>query len=415
MADTLMGRARKAWNAFFSRDPTYIESGYGGTSRRPDRVRLSRGNERSIITSIYNRIAMDVANIRIMHVKLDEEGRYLETMNSGLQNCLTTEANLDQTGRAFIQDTVMTMLDEGSAAMVPVQTDVNPDTVAMDGSYEIEKMRVGSVVSWFPHSVRLSVYDEDKGQRSEIFMRKRNVAIIENPLYATMNEPNSVMQRLARKLSLLDAVDEQSSSGKLDLIIQLPYVIKGAARKQQAEDRRKDLEEQLSGSKYGVAYTDGTEKIVQLNRSLENNLLKQIEFLTNLLYSQLGLTQEIMNGSADEQTMLNYYNRTIEPIISAIADEMKRKFLTKTARSQRQSIVFFRDPFKLVPVAQLAEIADKMTRNEIMTSNEIRQTIGMKPSKDPAADELRNKNLNQKNPTGQNTEPTIPNPTEESE
>lgn len=395
MAESIVGRARKAWNAFFSRDPTGPNDGYGGTSYRPDRVRLSRGNERSIITSIYNRIAMDAANIQIKHVKLDEEGRYTDTVNSPLQTCLSLEANIDQTGRALIQDAVMTMLDEGVMALTPTDTDVDPNIVPMTGAFEVKALRVGRVTSWYPKHVRLSVYNEIKGQRQDVIMAKRAVAIVENPLYATMNEPNSVMQRLSRKLALLDAIDEQSSSGKLDLIIQLPYVVRGPARKAQAEERRKDLEDQLAGSKYGVAYTDGTEKIVQLNRSLENNLLKQIEFLTGVLYSQLGLTQEIMNGSADEATMLNYYNRTIEPIVSAIVDELKRKFLSQTARSQRQSIMFFRDPFKLVPVATLAELADKMTRNEIMTSNEIRQVIGLKPSKDPSADELRNKNLNQ--------------------
>ena len=387
-------RLQHAWNAFVYNDNTYTNpQNLGGFSTfKPDRVHFSRGVEKSIVTSVYNRLALDVASLAIKHVRLDENGRYMEEVNSGLQNCLNVEANIDQTGRAFLQDVVMSMLDEGCVAIVPVDTTLNP---AVSGSYEINTMRTGKILEWYPAHVRVRVYNEKKGIHEEITLPKSSVAIIENPLYAVINEPNSTMQRLIRKLNLLDVVDEQTSSGKLDLIIQLPYVIKSEARRKQAEERRKDIEMQLSGSKYGIAYTDGTERITQLNRPAENNLMKQVEYLTGMLYSQLGLTQSIMDGSADEKTMLNYYNRTIEPIISAIVDEIKRKFLTKTARSQKQTIMYFRDPFKLVPVNDIAEIADKFTRNEIMTSNEIRQIVGMKPSNDPSADELRNKNLNQ--------------------
>ena len=387
-------RLQHAWNAFVYNDNSYTNpQNLGGFSTyKPDRVHFSRGVEKSIVTSVYNRLALDVSSIAIKHVRLDDNGRYIEEINSGLQNCLNLEANIDQTGRAFLQDVVMSMLDEGCVAIVPVDTTVNP---AVSGSYEINTMRTGKILEWYPAHVRVRVYNERKGIHEEITLPKSSVAIIENPLYAVINEPNSTMQRLIRKLNLLDVVDEQTSSGKLDLIIQLPYVIKSEARRKQAEERRKDIEMQLSGSKYGIAYTDGTERITQLNRPAENNLMKQVEYLTSMLYSQLGLTQSIMDGSADEKTMLNYYNRTIEPIVSAIVDEIKRKFLTKTARAQKQSIMFFRDPFKLVPVENIAEIADKFTRNEIMTSNEIRQIVGMMPSKDPGADELRNKNLNQ--------------------
>ena len=387
-------RLKHAWNAFINnRDPTASYRDIGpGYSYRPDRPRLTRGNERSIITSVYNRIALDVATNDIRHVKLDEDGRFSEIIDSGLNNCLALDANIDQTGRAFIQDAVMSMLDEGCVALVPIETTFNPQQT---GSFDINTIRTGKILDWYPKHVRVSVYNERSGKREEIVLPKDTIAIIENPLYAVMNEPNSTMQRLIRKLNLLDAIDEQSGSGKLDLIIQLPYVVKTEARRQQAEARRKDIEMQLAGSKYGIAYTDGTEKITQLNRSVDNNLMKQIEYLTSMLYSQLGITQAVLEGTADEKTMLNYYSRTIEPIIAAIVDEMKRKFLTKTARTRRQSIVFFRDPFKLVPVDNIAEIADKFTRNEIMTSNEIRQKIGMKPSKDPKADKLINSNLNQ--------------------
>ena len=387
-------RLQHAWNAFVYNDNTYTNpQNLGGFSTfKPDRVHFSRGVEKSIVTSVYNRLALDVASLAIKHVRLDENGRYMEEVNSGLQNCLNVEANIDQTGRAFLQDVVMSMLDEGCVAIVPVDTTVNP---AVSGSYEINTMRTGKIIEWYPAHVRIRVYNDKKGIHEEITLPKSSVAIIENPLYAVINEPNSTMQRLIRKLNLLDVVDEQTSSGKLDLIIQLPYVIKSEARRKQAEERRKDIEMQLSGSKYGIAYTDGTERITQLNRPAENNLMKQVEYLTSMLYSQLGLTQSIMDGSADDKTMLNYYNRTIEPIIAAIVDEIKRKFLTKTARSQKQTIMYFRDPFKLVPVNEIAEIADKFTRNEIMTSNEIRQIVGMKPADDPSADELRNKNLNQ--------------------
>ena len=387
-------RLQHAWNAFVYNDNAYTNpQNLGGFSTfKPDRVHFSRGVEKSIVTSVYNRLALDVASLAIKHVRLDENGRYIEEVNSGLQNCLNVEANIDQTGRAFLQDVVMSMLDEGCVAIVPVDTTVNP---AISGSYEINTMRTGKILEWYPAHVRVRVYNDKKGIHEELTLPKSTVAIIENPLYAVINEPNSTMQRLIRKLNLLDVVDEQTSAGKLDLIIQLPYVIKSEARRKQAEERRKDIEMQLAGSKYGIAYTDGTERITQLNRPAENNLMKQVEYLTNMLYSQLGLTQSILEGSADEKTMLNYYNRTIEPIIAAIVDEIKRKFLTKTARAQKQSVMFFRDPFKLVPVENIAEIADKFTRNEIMTSNEIRQVVGMIPSKDPGADELRNKNLNQ--------------------
>ena len=389
-------RLQHAWNAFVYNDNTYVDpQNLGGLSTyKPDRVHFSRGVERSIVTSVYNRLALDVSSIAIKHVRLDENGRFKEEVDSGLQNCLNVEANIDQTGRAFLQDVVMSMLDEGCVAIVPVDTTIDP---AKSGSYEINTMRTGKILEWYPAHVRVRVYNDKRGIHEEIVLPKSAVAIIENPLYAVINEPNSTMQRLIRKLNLLDVVDEQTSSGKLDLIIQLPYVIKTDARRKQAEERRKDIEMQLSGSKYGIAYTDGTERITQLNRPAENNLMKQVEYLTSMLYSQLGLTQSIMDGSADDKTMLNYYNRTVEPILAAITDEIKRKFLTKTARSQRQTIMYFRDPFKLTPVLDLAEIADKFTRNEIMTSNEIRQIVGMKPADDPAADELRNKNLNQSN------------------
>ena len=393
----LIERIQNGWNAFMSRAPTmaYYDGGVGNYYR-PDRVRFSRGNERSIVTSVYNRIALDVAAISIKHCRMDENGRYISDMKSGLNDCLTLSANVDQTGRAFIQDAVQSMLDEGCVAIVPVDTSTDP---TVTGSYDILSMRTGKIIEWKPAHVRVRLYNERTGNKEDIFLPKSMVAIVENPLYAVINEPNSTMQRLIRKLSLLDVTDEQTASGKLDLIIQLPYVIKTEARRQQAEQRRKDIEMQLAGSKYGIAYTDGTEHITQLNRSLENNLMKQVEYLTNMLFSQLGITQTILDGTADEQTMLNYYSRTIEPIVTAIVDEMKRKFLTKTARSQNQSIESFRDPFKLVPVNNIAEIADKFTRNEIMTSNEIRQIIGMKPSDDPKADQLINSNIAQSKQT----------------
>ena len=393
MAVRIGSRLKHAWNAFINnKDPTYYNVG-AGYYYRPDRVRFTGGNERSIATSVYNRIALDAAAIDIRHVRLDENDRYLETLDTGLNNCLSVEANLDQTGRAFMQDVVMSMLDEGCVAIVPVETSVDPKSA----SFTVHTMRTGKIVQWYPSFVRVRLYNEATGQREEITLPKRAVAIIENPLYAVINEPNSTMQRLIRKLNLLDVVDEQNSSGKLDLIIQLPYVIKTQKRREQAEIRRKDIEDQLAGSKYGIAYTDGTEHITQLNRPVENNLMAQVEYLTNLLYSQLGITQGVLDGSADDKTMNNYYNRTIEPILSAIVEELRRKFLTKTARSQKQTVMFFRDPFKLVPVSEVPEFADKLTRNEVMTSNEVRQIIGLKPSDDPKADELRNKNLNPKN------------------
>ena len=389
-------RIKHSWNAFLNRDPTYNYRDLGGPSYgyRPDRMRFTRGNERSIVTSVYNRIALDAASIDIMHVQLDKDGRFESIRESALNECLTRNANIDQTGRAFIQDVVMSMLDEGCVAIVPVDTTFNPD---ITNSYDINTIRTAKIVEWYPAHVKVNLYNDRTGRKEDLILPKKTVAIIENPLYAVINEPNSTMQRLIRKLNLLDVIDEQSGSGKLDLIIQLPYVIKTDARRQQAEQRRKDIEMQLSGSKYGIAYTDGTERITQLNRSVDNNLMKQIEYLTSMLYSQLGITQAILDGSADDKTMLNYYNRTIEPIVSSIVDEIQRKFLTKTAITQKQAILYFRDPFRLVPVNEIAEIADKFTRNEIMTSNEIRQIVGMKPSKDPNADELRNKNLSESN------------------
>ena len=392
---TIGTRLKHAWNAFTNRDPTmYYQSIGAGYPRRPDRPRLSGGNERSIITSIFNRIALDVAGIDIKHCRLDKNGRYMEDIKSGLNNCLTMEANIDQTSRAFIQDIVMSMLDEGCVAIVPTDTTVNPNVTE---SYDILSMRTGKIVEWYPEHVKVKVYNERTGEKEDVILPKKQVGIVENPLYAVVNEPNSNMQRLIKKLRLLDVTDEQTASGKLDLIIQLPYVVKTPARRQQADERRKDIETQLAEGKYGIAYIDGTEKVTQLNRSVENNLMKQIEYLTNMTYSQLGMTQSVLEGTADEQTMLNYNNRTIEPIVSAIVDEMKRKFLTKTARSQSQTILYFRDPFKLVPINDIAEIADKFTRNEILTSNEIRQLIGMKPSNDPKADKLINSNINQSN------------------
>ena len=394
-------RLKHAWNAFTGNvQMNYRDLGMS-YSYRADRPRMSRCNERSIVTSVYNRIALDVAALNIQHVRLDENGRFLSVIDDGLNNCLTLEANVDQTARSFVQDVVISMFDEGSVAIVPVDTTTDPN---VSGSYDIQSLRVGQILDWYPQHIRARVYNEQTGRKEDVVVPKSAVAIIENPLYAVINEPNSTMQRLIRKLNLLDVIDEQSGSGKLDLIIQLPYVIKTEARRQQAENRRKDIENQLSGSKYGIAYTDGTEHITQLNRSVNNNLMSQIEYLTSMLYSQLGITQSILDGTADEKTMLNYNNRTIEPIISAIVDEMKRKFLTKTARSQHQSISFFRDPFKLVPVNDIAEIADKFTRNEIMTSNEIRQVVGMKPSEDPRADELRNKNLSAPSSSDQQSE-----------
>ena len=390
---TFGSRLKHAWNAFMNRDPTppyqWVGSSY---SYRPDRRRFSRGNERSIATSVYNRIALDVAAINIQHVRLDDNGRFLEVVDSGLNNCLSLEANLDQSGRAFIQDIVMSLLDEGCVAVVPI--DFSADSKTSE-DFDVLSMRVGKITEWYPTHVRVEVYNERFGKKQEIVVPKNRTAIIENPLYAVINEPSSTLQRLIRKLNLLDAIDEQSGSGKLDMIIQLPYVIKTEARHKQAEDRRKMIEDQLSNSKYGIAYTDGTERITQLNRPVENNLLKQIEYLTAMFYSQLGITQTILDGTADDKTMLNYYSRTIEPIVAAIVDAMKRTFLSKNKRSEKQSIMYFRDPFKLVPVNDMAEIADKFTRNEIMTSNEIRQIVGMKPSDDPKADELVNSNISQ--------------------
>lgn len=392
-----LNRLQHGWNAFMNRDPTAYYSNAGGNhyTYRPDRIRLSRGNERSIVTSIYNRIGLDVAAIDINHCRLDKDGRFMEIVESGLNNCLNQEANIDQTGRAIKQDIVMSMLDEGAVAIVPIDTTLDP---AVTGSYDILSMRTGKILEWYPAHVRVKVYNDRTGNYEERILPKSTVGIVENPFYSIMNEPNSTLQRLIRKLNLLDAIDEQSGSGKLDLIVQLPYLVKSPTKRQQAQERRKEIESQLANSKYGIAYIDGTEHITQLNRSVDNNLMSQIEYLTSMLYSQLGITQSILDGTADEQTQLNYLTHTIEPIVSAYVDEMKRKFLTKTARSQGQTIAYFRDPFKLVPVNNIAEIADKFTRNEIMTSNEIRQKIGMKPSEDPKADQLVNSNISQ--PTG---------------
>ena len=389
-------KLKHAWNAFSSNEEDEFTQSWGtaisyGTAR-PDRLRLNISNERSIVSAIYTRLAIDFASISIRHVKLDENDRYLSEIKSGLNNCLRLEANIDQGARAFRQDIAMSLFDQGVIALVPVDTSMNPNVT---GGYDIQTMRVGTIVRWMPRHVRVSLYNDNTGKREEVTLEKKYVAIVENPLYSVMNEPNSTLQRLIRKLSLLDAVDEQVSSGKLDLIIQLPYVIKSDARRKQAEQRREDIEFQLKGSKYGIAYTDGTEKITQLNRPAENNLMAQIEYLVEMLYSQLGLTPEVMNGTADEKTMLNYINRTIEPLLDAVTEAMKRTFLTKTARTQGQSIEYFRDPFKLVPIANIAEIADKFTRNEIMSSNEIRAAIGYKPSTDAKADQLVNSNMPQ--------------------
>lgn len=396
MENSFLSRLKRGWNVFLNREKVHFDDDYTSESYyyRPDRQRFRTTTERTIVSSVYNRIAVDVASIDIRHVRLDENERYLEEIKSGMNNCFKIEANIDQTGREFIQDVVLSMLDEGVVAILPVDidTDVDPEDSA---SYDILTMRTGKIIQWYPYHVKVEVYDVRKGRRCQIIVPKTMVAIVTNPFYSVMNEPNSTMQRLMRKLSILDNIDEQSGAGKLDLIIQLPYVIKSEARREQAEKRRKDIEDQLAGSKYGIAYTDGTEHIVQLNRSLDNNLMKQVEYLTNEFYSELAITTSILDGTADEKTMTNYYNRTVEPIINAIVEAMIRVFLTKTARSQRQSIMYFRDPFKLIPISQVAEIADKFTRNEIMSSNEIRQIVGRKPSDDPSADELRNKNLNQ--------------------
>lgn len=398
---TLTSRFRQAWNAFRSRDPTmfYREPGMS-YSYRPDRVRFTGGNERSIVTSVWNKIAVDAAAIDIKHCRLDENGRYVRDINSGLNNCLTLEANIDQSGRAFKQDAFMSMFDEGVVALVPVDASTDPTT----GSFDVLTMRTGKIVEWFPRSVKIEVYNDRTGRKEKIILPKKSVAIVENPFYAVMNEPNSILKRLIRKLNLLDAIDEQSGSGKLDLIIQLPYVVKGETRQKQAEQRRDSIVDQLKGP-YGIAYIDGTEKVTQLNRPVENNLLKQVEYLTNMFYSQLGVTPSVLDGTADEKTMLNYNNRTVEPIVSAFTDAIKRSFLSKTARTQGQTIMAFRDPFKLVPINNIAEIADKFTRNEILTSNEVRQIIGFKPADDPKADQLVNSNIAQPNeggvPTGE--------------
>lgn len=406
----LIERLKHGWNAFMNRDPTLEYRDHGmGYSYRPDRHRFTMGNERSIVTSIYNRIAIDAASVTIQHIQLDNDGRFSDVIDSGLNKCLSLEANIDQSGRAFIQDVVQSTLDEGCIAMVAVETDQNPET----GRFEVLNVRTGKILEWRPKHIKVRAYNERNGEKEEIWVPKNRTPIIENPLYAVVNEPNSTMKRLIRKLNLLDYIDEQSGSGKLDLIIQLPYVVKTTARREQAEKRRKEIEAQLTGSKYGIAYTDGTEKITQLNRPVENNLMKQIEYLTSMLYSQLGITAAIMDGTADDKTMLNYFNRTIEPFVAVIVDEMKRKWLTDEDRENKESICSFRNLFRFVPVNDMAEIADKFTRNEIMTSNEIRQFIGLKPSKDPAADELRNKNLNRE--SGSTPQATNPTPMEENQ
>ena len=398
---------RHAWNVFSNNDDKRVFGQYGEAnySGRSDRLRFVIPSERSLISSIYTRLSIDVASVDMRHVRTDDQKRYLEDIDSGLNNCLTIEANIDQAARAFRQDIAMTLFDRGCAALVPVDTTINPET---SGGYDILTLRVGEIVTWYPQHVRVSVYNEAIGRREEITISKSAVAIVENPLYAVMNEPNSTLQRLLHKLNLLDAIDQQSASGKLDLIIQLPYVIKSEARRQQAEQRRKDVEFQLKGSQYGIAYTDGTEKITQLNRPAENNLLAQVEYLTDMLYGQLGLTDEIMKGTADEKAMLNYWNRTVEPVLQAVVEAMRRTFLTKTARTQLQSVLFFRDPFRLVPIENIAEIADKFTRNEILSSNEVRQIVGMAPSKDPRADKLANANMPQPTPPNSPTPPTPP-------
>jgi hypothetical protein len=396
-------RLKHGWNAFQNnRDPTEYRSYETGFSYgyRPDRPRLSMGNERSIITAVLNKIAIDAAQTTIQHCRLDDNGRFCEVIDSDLNKCLNLEANIDQTGRAFLHDVALSMLDEGHVAMIPIDTDLDP----ANGSFKILTMRTGKILEWRPKHVKVKAYDDNTGEKKDIVLEKRTTGIVENPFYAVMNEPNSTLKRLIRKLNILDVIDEQSGSGKLDLIVQLPYTIKTPARQEQADNRKKKIEEQLKGP-YGIAYIDAAEHVTQLNRPVENNLMKQIEYLTAMLYSQLGITQSILDGTADEQTMLNYYNRTIEPIVSAIVDEMKRKFLTKTARAQKQSIMFFRDPFKLVPIEKLAEIADKMTRNEIMTKNEFRPILGLKPSKDPKADMLINSNINQSNNVAEPPEP----------
>ena len=395
MLKNLGGRLMHAWNAFSNREAVYGYPQYDfgmGYSIRPDRVRLTLGSERTIVSSIYNQIAIDVSAISVVHARMDQNGRFLESVSSGLNECLSISANVDQSGRNFLQEAVMSLFDEGAIAIVPVDTTINPQ---VSGGYDIRSLRTGKILDWFPNHIRVEVYNEKLGRKEELTRPKSMVAIIENPLYLVMNEPNSTLKRLVNKINLLDSIDTQSGSGRLDLFIQLPYTIKSDARRAQAIQRTKDIELQLAGSKYGIAYVDGSEKITQLNRPAENNLLKQVEYLTGMLYNQLGLTESVFNGTADEKTMLNYYNRTVEPVLSAIVDEMRRKFLTKTARSLGQDIVFFRDPFRLVPVLELAEIADKFTRNEILSSNEVRAIIGYKPSNQPGADELRNKNLNQ--------------------
>lgn len=409
---TFGSRIKHAFNAFMNRDPTPDYRNIGpGHSVRPDRPRFTRGNERTIVTSIYNRIAIDVASINISHCRIDDDNRFVGAISSSLNNCLNLEANIDQTGRAFMQDIVMSMLDEGSVAIVPVETTFDPKKT---GSYDIMSMRTGKILEWYPNHVKVRVYNDRTGEREELLLRKEQVAIVENPLYAVINEHNSTMQRLMRKLSLLDSMDERTSTGKLDMIIQLPYVIKSEARRKEADRRRTELETQMSGSTYGIGYIDGTERIVQLNRPLDNNLLKQVEYLTTQLYSQLGITQAILDGTANEQELLNYHSRTIEPIISAIVDEMKRKFLTKTARSQKQTIMFFKDPFKLVPLNTLANVAGVFTMNEIITANEVRQIIGMKPSDDPKADQLVNSNINQTGMMPMEPEPPMEEGMEES-
>lgn len=390
-------RLKHAFNAFMNRDPTFSPQGYS-YSTNPDRPRFSRGNERSIVTSVCNRIALDVAAITINHTRVDENGKFLEIIDDGLNKCLSLEANVDQTARAFIQDIVISMFDEGSVAMVPIDMILKKDS----SSFDVESMRTGEILEWYPSDVKVRVYNDKLGKKEDIIVPKKRTGILENPLYAVMNEPNATMQRLIRKLNILDAIDNQSGSGKLDLIIQLPYATRNELKKREAEERRKSIEDQLTGTKYGIAYIDATEHITQLNRSVDNNLLTQIEYLTDQFYSQLGITKEVMDGTADEKTMQNYYSRSIEPIVSVIVDESKRKFITKTARSQGQSISYFMNPFRMIPISNIADIADKFTRNEILSSNEVRALVGYKPSKDPKADQLINSNISQAKNSNEN-------------
>lgn len=405
--ETFVTRISRAWNAFLNRSEQFVRSIYegGGSGSNPGRSRASASNERSIVSSVYTKMALDISSLRIQHVVVDENEQYEDSYDSGLNDCLTLSANIDQTGASFIRDVVVSLFDEGAIAIVPVDTTDDPTHT---NAYDVKSLRVGKIVQWYPRSVRVELYNDNTGNREELTLPKTTVAVVENPLYNIMNLPNSTLKRLVRKLNLLDAIDEQSGSGKLDLIIQLPYIIKSEARKKQAEERRKDIEDQLRGSERGIAYTDGTEKVIQLNRPAENNLMVQIEYLTSMLYSQLGITESVLDGTADEATMLNYLRRTIEPVAQEIVTSMERTFLSKTARTQGQRLMLFSDPFKLVPLAQIAEIADKFTRNEVASGNDIRGIIGLKPSKDPTANELRNKNIRPPSSEATPVQPSLP-------